>query len=808
MNPPMISPSLFLVLLKKDIFPIYLLYQRVEKSFKVHKTILMLNGVGMDLNQRPLPLSGLPDDVLCTILHYIYSECLPDDLTEETARNTQRALIKVPGFSRLSELCEIFLKNTALKQQIDSLVSDMHACANRIIDYFNGKGINEPNGSPPGGIDNLRSNPAKLCLIVKQAIRESAVAGAKLLLVCDLYSKRKHELSRQERHDIIKNAKSSLPEFMDQLRKFLEVIRQTFGDLCSSQRQNIACYLVPEIESTLDLVSELAVDTKSALEHMINVSGPGDKSGCPERNKRIVGEVLSRSLKNVSETREKKKYALHMRELMKLKSFNEKITISFTNLLQKRENFNDMTSANKVRSIANNLACLDEVHNIVLYLLFAVTMQVCWQIPVFLLRLEEIMSALKHKLTWKEWKYYFKLGTSKVAWMLQKLVSHRSMLFKVVLQACDLVQRDQFTQSMIALGLLEVTQPSDTSASSRPVTQPNAKPTSNQLNLVDSLSSPPLARNSSLARQAGQLFRHGQATDMVFEIESVQDETDTVIDHTGGEPVNRSTRQREVQTYEIHAHRVIVAARCDWFRRALLSGMKESIDRKIIIHDTNLTIFRLFLEYLYEGQVETSKLSIDQLADIMLLCDQFEVDTLKQICEQALLSHIDKRSALFLLGIADQLNVKSLRGAALYFVAMNPDIIDSEVFFQLPEEVQSEVEVELAKMEPWCVESGRVEKALQKSGSFLPAVSPSSVSSSLEEVEEMTANLRLTKREPLSDSSSLEELPLTQDSTRLEACIAQLRDIVGSDVKHEELVRISLAADYDANRALNFFYAS
>lgn len=29
----------------------------------------------------------------------------------------------------------------------------------------------------------------------------------------------------------------------------------------------------------------------------------------------------------------------------------------------------------------------------------------------------------------------------------------------------------------------------------------------------------------------------------------------------------------------IRAHRVIVAARCDWFRRALLSGMREAIDK-------------------------------------------------------------------------------------------------------------------------------------------------------------------------------------------------------------------------------------
>ena len=54
---------------------------------------------------------------------------------------------------------------------------------------------------------------------------------------------------------------------------------------------------------------------------------------------------------------------------------------------------------------------------------------------------------------------------------------------------------------------------------------------------------------------------------------------DTVIDHTSGEPVERTESEREVETHQIPAHRVVIAARCDWFRRALLSGMRESIDR-------------------------------------------------------------------------------------------------------------------------------------------------------------------------------------------------------------------------------------
>lgn len=48
---------------------------------------------------------------------------------------------------------------------------------------------------------------------------------------------------------------------------------------------------------------------------------------------------------------------------------------------------------------------------------------------------------------------------------------------------------------------------------------------------------------------------------------------------------------------------------------------------------------------------------------------------------------------------------------------------------------------------------------------------------------------------------------MTQDSAQLEVCVEQLRDVVGEAVPREALVQVSLAADYDVNRALNFFFA-
>ncbi len=79
----------------------------------------------------------------------------------------------------------------------------------------------------------------------------------------------------------------------------------------------------------------------------------------------------------------------------------------------------------------------------------------------------------------------------------------------------------------------------------------------------------------------------------------------------------------------VAAHRVIVCARCSWFRRALASGMKEAQQRRIILHDTSPAVFDIFLQFVYAGLQDLPPLecrlpSIGQLADLLLLADRYE----------------------------------------------------------------------------------------------------------------------------------------------------------------------------------------
>ena len=88
---------------------------------------------------------------------------------------------------------------------------------------------------------------------------------------------------------------------------------------------------------------------------------------------------------------------------------------------------------------------------------------------------------------------------------------------------------------------------------------------------MESVVTCPPGDKSPLARSVMQLLTSGDHADMSF----ILDKADLSHCPTCAE----CQRISEKNTVEIPAHRVIVASRCDWFRRALLSGMKESIER-------------------------------------------------------------------------------------------------------------------------------------------------------------------------------------------------------------------------------------
>jgi len=57
------------------------------------------------------------------------------------------------------------------------------------------------------------------------------------------------------------------------------------------------------------------------------------------------------------------------------------------------------------------------------------------------------------------------------------------------------------------------------------------------------------------------------------------------------------------------------------------------------------------------------------------------------------------------------------------------------------------------------------------------------------------------------DSDDDDDEVMPQGNSQVERCIEILRGILGDAVPRRELVRVTLAADCDPNRALNFYFA-
>ena len=103
--------------------------------------------------------------------------------------------------------------------------------------------------------------------------------------------------------------------------------------------------------------------------------------------------------------------------------------------------------------------------------------------------------------------------------------------------------------------------------------------------MFGSLCREPMASTSPLARQVFLLLESQNYSDLDFVLPSDADASQV--------------------SHLVKAHRVILAARCRWFHRALLSGMREAIDRYIreSKYDFHIAIFFKMLLFHKENHV-------------------------------------------------------------------------------------------------------------------------------------------------------------------------------------------------------------
>ena len=80
-----------------------------------------------------------------------------------------------------------------------------------------------------------------------------------------------------------------------------------------------------------------------------------------------------------------------------------------------------------------------------------------------------------------------------------------------------------------------------------------------------------------------------------------------------------------------------------------------------MIRECTECTFRLFLSYLYGGPLETDKMSIDDIIELLAVADHYETTVLRGRCEEYLVSRVEDSTVFPLLQVADRYSTRRLR---------------------------------------------------------------------------------------------------------------------------------------------------
>lgn len=143
---------------------------------------------------------------------------------------------------------------------------DIHGYLNRIITLMSPRRVSH--------------DPIHLCAVFAESLRELCVGCAKILDFCNIFVRDASHLTRFQRHEIIKYTRSRVQIFLKQWHSILENMYEILSSLTSSEKEELAVYLAPQIEKTLDQFRSIALDVKTSLERMYeHLKSNGTKGG-------------------------------------------------------------------------------------------------------------------------------------------------------------------------------------------------------------------------------------------------------------------------------------------------------------------------------------------------------------------------------------------------------------------------------------------------------------------------------------------------------------------------------------------------
>ncbi|XP_061560896.1 BTB/POZ domain-containing protein 9 isoform X1 [Phycodurus eques] len=140
-----------------------------------------------------------------------------------------------------------------------------------------------------------------------------------------------------------------------------------------------------------------------------------------------------------------------------------------------------------------------------------------------------------------------------------------------------------------------------------------------------------------------------------------------------------------VEAKRFPAHRVILAARCHYFRALLYGGMKESQPQaEVSLEETRAEAFSMLLHYLYTGRASLSSAREEVLLDFLGLAHRYGLQPLEDSTSDFLRTVLHTNNVCLVFDVASLYSLNALGAACCSYMDKHaPDVLNSDGFLTL-----------------------------------------------------------------------------------------------------------------------------
>ncbi|KAJ8009352.1 hypothetical protein DPEC_G00088000 [Dallia pectoralis] len=140
-----------------------------------------------------------------------------------------------------------------------------------------------------------------------------------------------------------------------------------------------------------------------------------------------------------------------------------------------------------------------------------------------------------------------------------------------------------------------------------------------------------------------------------------------------------------VEDKRFPAHKVILAARCHYFRALLYGGMKESQSQaEVTLEETRVEAFSMLLHYLYTGRASLSSAREEVLLDFLGLAHRYGLQPLEDSTSEFLRTVLHTHNVCSIFDVSSLYSLSALSAACCTYMDRHaPEVLASNGFLTL-----------------------------------------------------------------------------------------------------------------------------